>query len=93
MVVIQIETEPPHFERFPAAQFSFEPGDIVSRIMNFGTSTPVEVAVTGPDFGVSRTFGAKIRDELGWQPTRPGLEQMVADAWAFAQAHPDGYPE
>jgi multidrug efflux pump subunit AcrB len=49
---------------FPAAQFSFEPGDIVSRIMNFGTSTPVEVAVTGPDFAATRTFAAKVRDEL-----------------------------
>ena len=29
---------------FPDAQFSFEPGDIVSRIMNFGAPTPVEVA-------------------------------------------------
>ena len=51
-------------ERFPAAQFSFEPGDIVSRIMNFGAPTPVEVAITGPDFAASRTFAAKVRDEL-----------------------------
>jgi hypothetical protein len=34
--------------KFPDAQFSFEPGDIVSRIMNFGAPTPVEVAVMGP---------------------------------------------
>jgi UDP-glucose 4-epimerase len=32
-----------------------------------------------------------IRAELGWEPRKPGLEQMVADAWAFAQAHPNGY--
>ena len=32
----------------------------------------------------------KIRSELGWAPTKD-LEAMVADAWAFAQAHPDGY--
>jgi UDP-glucose 4-epimerase len=36
---------------------------------------------------------ARIRDELGWEPRKPGLEQMVADAWAFAQARPDGYSE
>jgi multidrug efflux pump subunit AcrB len=52
-------------DRFPAETFSFEPGDIVNRIMNFGTSTPIEVAVAGPDFAASRTFAAKIRDELG----------------------------
>ena len=51
-------------ERFPTAQFSFEPGDIVNRIMNFGTSTPVEVAVSGPDFAATRAFAAKVRDEL-----------------------------
>jgi multidrug efflux pump subunit AcrB len=50
--------------RFPQAQFSFEPGDIVSRIMNFGAPTPVEVAVMGPDFAASRTFATKLRDEL-----------------------------
>ncbi len=33
-----------------------------------------------------------IRSELGWQP-RKGLEQMIGDAWAFAEAHPDGYSD
>jgi multidrug efflux pump subunit AcrB len=51
-------------DKFPDAQFSFEPGDIVGRIMNFGAPTPVEVAVMGPDFGASRTFAAKLRQEL-----------------------------
>ena len=35
--------------------------------------------------------GALIRSELGWEPRKPGLEEMVSDAWAFAQAHPKGY--
>jgi UDP-glucose 4-epimerase len=33
---------------------------------------------------------AKIRSELGWAPTK-SLTDMVADAWAFAQAKPHGY--
>ena len=32
----------------------------------------------------------KIRAELGWEPQKD-LTQMVADAWAFAEAHPRGY--
>jgi UDP-glucose 4-epimerase len=32
-----------------------------------------------------------IRAELGWTPRKPELEAMIGDAWAFAQAHPDGY--
>ena len=34
----------------------------------------------------------RIRRELGWQPQRTDLEAIVASAWAWAQAHPDGYP-
>lgn len=61
-------------QRFPTAQFSFEPGDIVSRIMNFGTSTPVEVAVVGPDFPASRMFAAKLREELAGIPALRDLQ-------------------
>jgi UDP-glucose 4-epimerase len=32
----------------------------------------------------------RIREELGWEPEK-GLEDMIADAWAWHQAHPDGY--
>jgi UDP-glucose 4-epimerase len=35
----------------------------------------------------------RIRSELGWEAQKPALEEMVADAWVFAQAHPDGYPD
>jgi len=61
-------------DRFPTAQFSFEPGDIVSRIMNFGAPTPVEVAIMGPDFAASRTFATKVRDELARIPTLRDLQ-------------------
>jgi UDP-glucose 4-epimerase len=40
---------------------------------------PVLVAASG-----------RIKAELGWEP-RKSLESMIADAWAFAQAHPNGY--
>ncbi len=36
---------------------------------------------------------ALIRAELGWEARKPALAEMVADAWAFAQVHPDGYSE
>ncbi len=32
----------------------------------------------------------KIRSELGWEPEKD-LEAMIADAWAWRQANPDGY--
>ena len=33
----------------------------------------------------------RIRSELGWVPRRPRLETIVGDAWAWHQAHPEGY--
>ena len=34
--------------------------------------------------------GARIRNELGWEPHKPQLQEMIGDAWSFAQARPDG---
>jgi UDP-glucose 4-epimerase len=33
---------------------------------------------------------ARAREVLGWEPRRT-LEDMIADAWAWHEAHPDGY--
>lgn len=49
---------------FPGAQFSFEAGDIVTQIMNFGAPTPVEVAVTGPNLPANRAYAEKLKAEL-----------------------------
>jgi multidrug efflux pump subunit AcrB len=56
-------------KRFPDVQFSFEPGDIVGRIMNFGAPTPVQVAIAGPDFAATRAFAGRVRHELEQVPT------------------------
>jgi multidrug efflux pump subunit AcrB len=61
-------------KRFAGAQFSFEPGDIVSRIMNFGAPTPVEVAIMGPDFAATRAFATTVHDELAQIATLRDLQ-------------------
>ncbi len=35
----------------------------------------------------------RVRSELGWSARKPELADMLADAWGFAQGHPDGYPD
>ena len=40
---------------------SFEAGDIISQVMSFGSPTPVEVAVQGPDLNANHAFAEKIR--------------------------------
>jgi multidrug efflux pump subunit AcrB len=48
----------------PDVRFSFEPNDIVNRVMSFGSSTPIEVAVSGPSLGVNREHAQKIYEKL-----------------------------
>ena len=35
----------------------------------------------------------RARRELGWQPRYSKLDEMIADAWAWKQAHPNGYED
>lgn len=49
---------------FPGSSFSFEAGDVVSQIMNFGSSTPVEVAVSGPNLTANRGFARKVESQM-----------------------------
>ncbi len=37
--------------------------------------------------------GTKASKELGWKPKYPRLEDIVASAWRWHQAHPEGYPD
>jgi multidrug efflux pump subunit AcrB len=52
-------------ERLPAVSFSFEPSDIVSRVMSLGSPTPIEVAVSGPVLAADREFAERVKDRLG----------------------------
>src|SRR5438552_16343064 len=55
--------------QLPEATFSFEPSDIVSRVMSLGAPTPIEVAVSGPNLAADREFAEKVREELRKIPT------------------------
>jgi multidrug efflux pump subunit AcrB len=48
----------------PDVLFSFEPSDIVSRVMSFGSPTPIEVAVSGPSLATDRAFAERIQERL-----------------------------
>ena len=76
-------------ERFPEAQFSFEPGDVVSRIMNFGAPTPVEIAVMGPDFAATRAFAAKVRERLATVSSLRDLQYGQALDYPAVQVNVD----
>lgn len=52
----------------PSVRFSFEAGDIVSRVMNFGAPTPIEVAVSGRDLEQTRRYAESIAARLKETP-------------------------
>ncbi|MBV8431419.1 MAG: UDP-glucose 4-epimerase GalE [Solirubrobacterales bacterium] len=59
-----------------------------------GTEIPVRESDRRPgDPPTLVAASERIRSELGWVPQKPDLEGIVADAWAFAQAHPHGYSD
>jgi multidrug efflux pump subunit AcrB len=50
--------------QMPDVNFSFEPSDILSRVMSLGAPTPIEVAISGPNLAANREFAEKIREQL-----------------------------
>jgi len=60
--------------QFPGSAFSFEPGDLVSQIMNFGAPTPVEIAVVGPDLSATRAYAEQAKNELSRIPDLRDLQ-------------------
>src|SRR4029077_5068285 len=52
-------------QRFPGVQFFFQPADIVTQILNFGSPAPIDVAITGNDlqgnYAVAQELASEIR--------------------------------
>ena len=50
--------------QFPDARFSFDPGDLISQVLNFGSPSPAEVAITGPGYADVQSYAEKVRQKL-----------------------------
>ncbi len=62
----------------PNVQFSFEPADIVSDVMSFGSPTPIEVAVSGPNYAESGPTPRRFAPSLAKVPTLRDLQYAQA---------------
>jgi multidrug efflux pump subunit AcrB len=58
----------------PDLRISFEPQDIVSRVMSFGSPTPIEVAVSGPSLEASKAHADKLLARLRKDPSLRDLQ-------------------
>jgi multidrug efflux pump subunit AcrB len=53
---------------------SFEPSDIINEVMSFGSPTPVEIAVSGPEFAESLAYSKLLHRELATIPSLRDLQ-------------------
>src|SRR5262249_25549762 len=51
-------------QKMPDVRFSFEPADIVSEVMSFGSPTPIEIAARSASLAENRKFIGKEQAEL-----------------------------
>jgi len=51
-------------QEIPGSHFSFDPGDLVSQILNFGTPSVIEIATTGPQYNDVLSYAGKMQQEL-----------------------------
>jgi multidrug efflux pump subunit AcrB len=65
-------------EKMPEVRFSFEPADIVSEVMSFGSPTPVEFTVNGPNLAENWAYADKVRAELIKVPSLRDLQFVQA---------------
>ncbi|WP_084584489.1 efflux RND transporter permease subunit [Sphingomonas azotifigens] len=51
-------------QAFPGVSFSFEPGDLISQILNYGTASTVDIAVKGPQYGDVAQYAGRLKAQL-----------------------------
>ncbi len=51
-------------ERYPGAEFTFQPADLTAKILNFGSPSPIDVQINGGDANASYNFARKLAGEL-----------------------------
>jgi len=49
---------------FPGSRFYFQSADIVTQVLNFGLSAPLDVQIEGTDFRTSYQYALKMRDAM-----------------------------
>ncbi len=57
-----------------------------------GHAIPCTIGARRPgDPAILIASAKKIREELGWQPRYPSIDQIIGSAWEWHQSHPNGY--
>jgi multidrug efflux pump subunit AcrB len=51
-------------ERYPGTEFTFQPADLTAKILNFGSLSPIDVQVNGPETYANYEFARKLAARL-----------------------------
>lgn len=65
-------------ERHPEVKYSFEAGDIVSQVLNFGAPTPISLTISGKSLKDTRQWAQKLMAGLGSIPELRDVQLPIA---------------
>ncbi|NOT23506.1 MAG: efflux RND transporter permease subunit [Nitrospiraceae bacterium] len=51
-------------ELYPGTEFTFQPADLTAKILNFGSLSPIDVQINGPDLYANHAFARKLAGKL-----------------------------
>jgi multidrug efflux pump subunit AcrB len=51
-------------ERYPGTEFTFQPADLTAKILNFGSLSPIDVQINGPDLYANHAFAKKLAGKI-----------------------------
>ncbi|MGE5194593.1 MAG: efflux RND transporter permease subunit [Deltaproteobacteria bacterium] len=76
-------------KKIPDVRFSFEPADIVSEVMSFGSPTPIEIAARSASLAENRKFIGKVQAELANIPAMRDVQISQSLDYPTVDVHID----
>jgi multidrug efflux pump subunit AcrB len=74
-------------QQFPDAHFSFDPGDLISQTLSFGSSSLAEVTITGPQYADVASYAERVRQKLAAVPQLRDLEYEEPQHYPTVDIH------
>ena len=74
---------------FPGTVFTFPPGDITAKILNFGLPAPIDVQIIGRDIGVNMSYAYQVAAAMQRIPgiADVAIQQSLAEPTLLISAH------
>src|ERR1700678_4499807 len=74
---------------FPGTVFTFPPGDITAKILNFGLPAPIDVQIVGREIGVNMTYAYQVAAAMQRIPgiADVAIQQSLAEPTLLISAH------